>query len=107
MANENTFDYLYVQDWEDGHEVHTWTVMNRIKLNPGVKGEDFEKFMADDGFSKVSSVSTRVGTVIAQSLFKQGLGAPGRVETLDVDLSSFATRTSVASLAPVCSWHRT
>ena len=108
MADESMFDYLYVVEWDDSVHRPPYTVMHRIKLNPGVSREDFEKFMADDGFvAQVSEVETRIGQVAAQYLLAESSGPPLRAEELDLDLSSFANRTSVTKFTIVASWRRT
>ena len=107
MANESLYDYLYVVEWDGSVHRPPYTVTHKIKLNSGVNREDFEKFMADDGFAQVAAVKTRIGGVAAQYLFTEASGSPARLEELDVDLSSFATRTSVTKFRCVSSWKRT
>ena len=107
MADESLYDYLYVVEWDDSVHRTPYTVTHKIKLNSGVKQEDFEKFMADDGFAQVAAVKTRIGEVAAQYLLEEAVGPPTRPEDLDLDLSSFATRPSVTKFKRVLSWRRT
>jgi hypothetical protein len=107
MADESLYDYLYVVEWDDSVHRPPYTVTHKIKLNSGVNREDFEKFMADDGFAQVAAVKTRIGEVAAQYLLTEASGPPTRPEDLDLDLSSFATRTSVTKFRCVSSWRRT
>jgi hypothetical protein len=109
MADENSFDYLYVVEWDDVVHRPPYTVMHRIKLKPGASRQAFERFMAGDGFSQVSEVQTRIGQVAAQYLYEttQSSGVPSRVEELDVDLSSFTDGAPISSFKVVASWRRT
>ena len=68
MANESSYDYLYVAEWDDSVHRPPYTVMHEISLNPGANREDFEKFMVEEGFSQVSQVKTKAGEVAAQYL---------------------------------------
>lgn len=61
MADESTFDYLYVVEWDDSVHRPPYTVIHRIKLNPSVGREDFEKFIVDDGFLQVGKIKARSG----------------------------------------------
>ena len=106
MVDESSIDYLYIVEWDEAVHRPPYTVMHRIKLNRGVNWEDFEKFMADEGFSQVGAVATRIGEVAAQYLLTESSGPPFRAEELDLDLSSFATRTSATKFALVSSWRR-
>jgi hypothetical protein len=106
MADERLYDYLYVAEWDDFHSP-PYTVTHKIKLNSGVNPLDFQKFMADDYFAQVGAVQTRIGGVSAQYLFTEASGPPTALEELPVDLSSFATRTSVSKYRCVASWRRT
>jgi len=107
MTEESSYDYLYVVEWDDSvHRPH-YTVMHRIKLNPGVNEEDFEKFMAEEGFARVGNVSTRAGAVAAQYLITDTTGAPPlRFEELDLGLEPFGTSASATKFCVVGSWRR-
>ena len=107
MVDENSYDYLYVVAWDDSVHRPPYTVAHKIKLNSGVNRKDFEKFMAGDGFAQAAAVQTRMGRIKAQYLFNKAPGSPTRAEDLDVDLSSFAARTSVTKFRCVSSWRRT
>ena len=107
MADENLIDYLYVAVWDDVVHRPPFTVMHRIKLNDGVNREEFERFMAEDGFSQAAAASTRIGNIEAQYLLTESSSTPQRVEDLDLDLSSFGSQTSVSSFRLVHSWRRT
>ena len=107
MADESSYDYLYVVVWDDSVHRPPYTVMHKISLNAGVSREDFEKFMAKEGFAQVSQVKTRDGQVAAQYLFTESSGPPLRPEELDLDLTSFGTRTSATKFTVVQSWRRT
>ena len=100
MTDENLYDYLYVVEWDASVHRPPFTVMHKIKLNPGVKPEDFEKFMAEEGFACVGSVKTRAGAVAAQHLLTDATGnSPQRFEELDFHLDPFGTRVSVATFS--------
>lgn len=107
MANESSYDYLYVAEWDDSVHRPPYTVMHEISLNPGANREDFEKFMVEEGFSQVSQVKTKAGEVAAQYLLTVSSGPPLRLEELDLDLTSFGTRTSVTKFRVAHSWRRT
>ena len=51
MVNESLYDYLYGVEWDGSVHRPPYTVTHKIKLNSGVNREDFEKFMAGDGFA--------------------------------------------------------
>jgi hypothetical protein len=82
-------------------------VIHGIRLNPGVGPEEFEKFMAEEGFQMAGNVSTRAGAVAAQYLLMDVTGdPPKRFEGLDFNLECFGQRASVTKLRVVSSWRR-
>ena len=103
---DQTFDYLYVAEWDDSVHRPPYSVMHEITLNDGVAHEEFEKFMANEGFAQAEATSTRIGKIAAQYLLRPAASVPSRVEDLDLDLSSFATCTSASTLQLVHSWRR-
>lgn len=105
MADQS-FDYLYVAEWDDTVHRPPFTVMHEITLNDGIAHEEFEKFMANEGFAQAAASSTRIGQIAAQYLLRPAASIPSRVEDLDLDLSSFATRPSASTLQLVHSWRR-
>ena len=106
MTDECAYDYLYVVEWDESVHRPSYTTTHKIKLNPGVDRQDFEDFMANDGFAQTAAVSTRMGAVVAQHLLTKLSGPPTRLEDLDVDISSFATRSSVTLATRILSWRR-
>jgi hypothetical protein len=107
MTDVSSYDYLYIVEWDDSVHRPPYTVMHRIKLNPEVSREDFEKFMVEEGFPPVGKVSTRAGAVAAQYLLIDTTGDPPmRLEELDLNLGSFGSRTSVTKFRVVSSWKR-
>lgn len=107
MSAENAYDYLYVVQWDDSVHSPPYTVMHGIKLNPEVNREEFEKFMAEEGFSLVGNVSTRAGAVAGQYLLTDTTGDPPlRFEDLDLNLESFGEQASVTKFRVAVSWRR-
>jgi hypothetical protein len=107
MTEESSYDYWYVVEWDDSVHRPPYTVMHGIKLNPGVQREDFEKFMAEEGFARVGDVRTRAGAVAAQYLLTDTTGDPPlRFEELDLGLEPFGTRASITKFRVVGSWRR-
>ena len=63
--------------------------------------------MATEGFPLVGKVSTRAGSVAAQYLLTDtSEDPPLRFEELDLNLESFASRTSVSKFRVVSSWKK-
>ncbi len=99
-------DYVYIVEWDDTVHRPPFTVTHNIKLKPGVSREAFEKFMTDKGFAQAAAVKTRMGEVAAQYLLTESSGPPARPEDLDLDVSSFASRTDFTKFKCVSSWRR-
>ena len=107
MAQDDTYDYLYIVQWDNSDHRSSYTVHHGIKLNPGVDRADFEQFMKEKGLSPVGSVSTRAGEIVAQYLLTDVTGSPpGRFEDLDLNLESFGKRTSIKKFVISCSWSK-
>jgi hypothetical protein len=106
MAQDGSYDYLYVVEWDDSVHDPPYIVMHGIKLNSDVNREVFEKFMTAEGFPLVGNINTRAGSVAAQYLFTYSTGRPGRFEELDLILDSFGTRQSVTTFRVVGIWRR-
>jgi len=81
--------------------------MHGIKLNPEANREDFEKFMAKEGFPLVGNVQTKAGAVAPQYLLTDTTGDPPmRFEELDLSLDSFGGRASLTKFRVVGSWKK-
>jgi len=107
MAEENSNLYYYLVEWDDTVHRPPYTVIHGINLNPGVEREEFEKFMAEQGFQMVGNVNTRAGAVAAQYLLIDVTGdPPKRFEVLDLSLECFGQRASVTKFRLVSSWKR-
>lgn len=107
MAEENSDHYYYLVEWDDTVHRPPYTVIHGIHLNPGVGREEFEKYMAEEGFLMAGNVNTRAGAVAAQYLLVDVTGdPPKRFEGLDFNLECFGQRASVTKLRVVSSWKR-
>jgi len=74
MSEQRNYDNLYVVEWDDSASRPAYAVIHGVKLNPGVSGEDFERFVTERGFPHVAKVSTRIGSVSAQYLLTETTG---------------------------------
>jgi hypothetical protein len=107
MEASNSDHYYYLVEWDDTVHRPPYTVIHGINLNPGVEREEFEIFMAEQGFQMVGNITTRAGAVAAQYLLTDVTGdPPKRFEDLDFSLECFGQRASITKFRLVSSWNR-
>jgi hypothetical protein len=61
MSDDNEVKYVWAVEWDNPFrkQDNRGMVFYDVTLLPGVTGEEFEKFLAEEGFPAVEGISTR------------------------------------------------
>ena len=90
MSGDSEVKYVWAVEWDNpfAQENHRGIVFYDVTLLPGVSEEDFQKFLAEEGFPAVGGILTRSVRFTQQYLLRrseeEGLDPLSRIQKKDV-----------------------